>query len=182
MIRTKVLIPSDELSLNEKRAAKQAAINLGVAKAISRGIGGEGSLIARPPQNIADFTTPLEQWNTAPLLVVGNPYSVFQNQPNPLLANNKVVVWFGVICETAPIPVSLLNFRQGAAGGTTYAQFDMEQLVAELRTVGYFSEPIAYEPGEVLNITVTCRIATLLLARIQLMGYVIEPVGPTLSK
>lgn len=182
-IRTMVLIPKEDLSLGQVSGFKQAAIAKGIERALARGIAGsEDELVCRHAQNIADFGTALDQWNTAALAAVGTAYSVFQAIAAPALANNKVAVFYGVGIETAPNPVSLLNFRQGAAGGTTYAIYDCEQLNNGQRTEGYFSEPIWYDPSEVLNVTVTARIATALLARVQLYCYIIEPKGPIISR
>lgn len=179
--RIKTIIPRAELSLGDIRGLKDAAIATGLARAQRRlGLSPE-QLIVRQAQNIADFGTALDQWNTAALAVVGTAYSVFQAIAAPALATNKIAVFVGCGVETTPNPVSLLNFRQGAGGGTTYAQFDLERLNNLLEPEGYFSEPVIYEPNEVLNITVTARTATALLARIQLMCYIIEPPGQVIS-
>lgn len=179
--RIKTLIPAKELSLGQISEMKMRAIQTGLARAKNRLGLDPGQLVVREPQNIADFGAALEQWNTAALAVVGTAYSVFQAIAAPAVANNQVIVWVGVGVETTPIPASLLNFRQGAGGGTTYAQFDLERLVNLLEPEGYFSEPVIYEPNEVMNITVTARIATALLARVRLMGYIIEPPGQVIS-
>ncbi len=183
MQRTMVLIPKEDCTLGMVQEFKRAAIEKGIERAKTRGIAGsENELIVRHAENIADFGTALDQWNTAALAVVGTAYSVFQAIAAPALANNKVAVFYGVGIEAAPNPVSLLNFRQGAAGGTTYAVYDTEQLVNGLRPEGYFSEPIWYDPSDVMNITVTARIATAAAARIQLFCYIIEPKGPIISR
>ncbi len=184
MIRMKVIIPDSELSLSDMKMAKEMAIKKGIERALARGIAGnENELIARHAQNIADFGTAIEQWNTAALAVIGTAYSVFQAIAAPALANNKVAVFYKAGVETTGQPVSLLNFRQGAGGGTTYAVFDLEQLINQngLGVEGWFSEPVVYDPSEVMNITVTARIATALLARVQLGCFIIEPKGPTIS-
>lgn len=181
-MRIKTINLTEELSISDRAAARRAAIALGVKRAITRGLAGsEEGLIARQAENIADFGSAADQWLTGALNVLGTAYTVFNNIAAPALANNKVAVFFKVGVETAPMPVSLLSFRQGAAGGTTFAIFDLEQLINALSPDGYFSEPIVYEPAEVLNVTVTCRIATLLQARVQLGCYIIEPIGPTIS-
>jgi hypothetical protein len=181
-IRRKIIIASDELSISKKSDFKEAAIDLGIEVAVRRLGSTPDQLVVRHAQNIADFGTALDQWNTAALAVQGTAYSVFQAIAAPALANNKVAVFYGVGIGTPGQVVSLLNFRQGAGGGTTYAQFDLEQLQMEMRPVGFFSEPIVYEPSEVLNVTVVARIATGLLAGIILGCYIIEPAGPSISK
>ena len=181
-VRIKNVIPIHELTLGEISSAKREAIRTGISRAIDRRLAPvEERLIVRQAQNIADFGTALDQWNTAALAVVGTAYSVFQAIAAPVLANNKVAVFYRVGIQTAPNPVSLLSFRQGVVGGTTYAQLDLQQLNMGLATEGYFSEPIVYEPNEVLNITVTASIATAAAAQVILGCFIIEPMGPTIS-
>ncbi len=182
MLRTKILIPRSDLSLGQRKEIRDGARALAVRMAIAKAIGSsEDDLVVRPAENIADFATGIEQWNTSALVVLGNPYSVFPAAATPALANNKVAVFYGVGVETAPLPVSLLAFRQGAAGGTTFAIFDLEQLANELEPMGFFSEPVCYGPTDVLNISVIARIATGLLARVQLACYIAEGKATTLS-
>jgi len=175
------LIPTEELTLSDIKAFRGGAAEAGIAMAIKHSIGARDGLVVRAAENIADFTTTLDQWNTAALNVVGTNYTVFNGAANPTLAVNKVAVFYKVGIETAPNPVGLLSFRRGAAAGTTLAVFDTEQLVNKLTSDGYFSEPVVYGPQTVLNVVVMARIATLLLARVQLGCFIIEPVQQTIS-
>ncbi len=181
MLKTGItLIPTDELTLTDQRKYRQDALDS--AEIILRDkIGAIGDYIARPAQNIADFTTVLEQWNTAPLLVVGGAYSVFQAVAAPVLGNRQMAVFYKVGVETPGLPVSQIIFQEGAAGRTTYAVLDLEQLYCKVQTEGYLSEPVVYLPGSVLRITVICRIFTGVFCRVPLGCYIIEPAGPQIS-
>ena len=187
-VRMKVITPTENLTLTDRKAFVDAAIRLGIERALKRGLAGsENELVIRHLRCLADLGTALEAWLTAPLLVVNTPYSVFQAigavGVGVAVPNNNVFVFYKVGVNTPGVPmvVSLLNFAQGAAGGTTYALFDLQQLASQLIPEGYFSEPIVYEPNEVMLITATCAVVTNLPAEVPLGCLVIEPKGPVIS-
>ena len=174
------LIPVNEAQIVNEELQRARAEEAGFVRAIAAAIGGgkRANLISRDAQNTLDFGTATDQWNTTPLAVLNPAYSVFPVAAGvPVLAATKVAVFYRVGVETAPIPVSLLSFRLNAAAGSTLGVFDLEQLANKLEPVGYFSDPIVYGPLEGMNIVVTCRIVTALLARIQLGCLIIEPRG-----
>lgn len=176
------IIPKDELTLTDMRAFRDAAINAGIARAVALKIASTPKeLTVRCFENIFDAATALEQWNTAALAAVGTAYSCFQAVAAPTLAANKLAVFYKVGVETVPIPVSLLTFRSGGAAGNITSEFDLEQLINGEVTEGYFSEVQVIDPQRQFAIQVTCRIATAALARIQLGGFIIEPVGQRIA-
>ena len=178
------LIPISDLTLTDRSNLRKQAIERGIARAVvTKVIAREDEAKVRHLQNIVDIPLiVLDQWNTNPLVgPLGTVQSVFQAVAAPQLANNRLAVFYKVAVTTAPIPVSTLAFREGAAAGTTYAIFDLEQLDGCLEPIGYFSEPVVYDPLRVMNIVATCRIITNLPARVILGCYIIEPGGPTIS-
>jgi len=183
-IRKKTLIPIEELTLSDRKNFLLDAQREGISRAITAGFAtSEAGLNIRHAQLTQDFgsAAALNFWNTTALAAVGTAYSVFPAAATPAVPNNQIMVFYGAGCSTAPLPVSLLAFRQGVGGGTTYAVFDMEQLINQLRPQGLFSEPIVYVRNEVMNITVICRILTNLPANVQLGCYVVEALGATVS-
>lgn len=128
-------------------------------------------------QPIADFGSALDQWNTAALVAVGIAYSCHQAVGAPVMAANRLAVYYKVGIETVALPVSRLIFRQNAVAGNIVAEFDLEQLVNRLETDGWFSEPVVIDPNQAHAVQVLCRIATGVLARVQLGCYIIEPGG-----
>lgn len=177
----KQLIPTDELTLTDKATFRRQAIERGIARAVAvKAIAGPDQCVVRHADPVADFGMAAGGWLTNALAVVGTQYSVF-NALTPTLANNRVAVFYAVAIETFPIPVNILAFREGAVAGTTYAQFDLEQLVTMQQQLGYFSEPVVYDPQRVLNVVATCRIATAAAARVWMGCYIIEPGGPVIS-
>jgi len=176
-----VLIQKEDLTQTERRNFRSAALEAGIVKAINAGIGSRGQLTNRGFEPVRDAGALLNQWNTAAMAAVGIEYSCFQAIPAPTLAANKVAVFYMVSIETVPPPVSLLRCRYGGAAGNLAFEFDMEQLNAAQELIGYFSEPFVVGPTGIFAINVMCRTATLVLARVILGGYIIEPLGQTLS-
>lgn len=176
------VIPVRELTLSEKTSTRSLAIAAGVQRALAKAIVGDPSeLVIRNFENILDAGTALEQWNTAALTVVGTAYTCFQAVAAPILAVNKLAVFYKVGVETIPCPVSLLTFRTGGAAGNIIAEFDLEQLVNGDEIEGYFSAPVIIDPNTVFAIQATARIATGALARVTLGALIFEPKGQRIS-
>lgn len=204
------ILPIDGLSLSQQSEYKMKAIAAGLARATEKGIGVIGndeipgygsigttsakaaaileklrsgwvprSMDIRDFQNILDAGTALDQWNTAALAVVGTNYSCFQAIAAPTMGNNKLAVFYGVNIETVPGPVSRLTFRSG--GGNNLAMFDLEPLYTQDRQAGFFTEPVVIDPTITFAALVMARIATGVLARVQLGAFIVEPAGQTIA-
>ena len=132
-------------------------------------------------QPIADAGTAVDQWNTAALAVLGTAYQVTGNIAAPVLANNKRIVFYKCGVETVPLPVSRLLFRKGGATGNVLGVFDLEQIINHQNIEGYFSEPVIIDVGLTFAVQVLARIATGVLARVQLGALVAEPPGNTVA-
>jgi hypothetical protein len=59
--------------------------------------------------------------------------------------------------------------------------FDLEQIINHQNVEGYFSEPVVVGPAITYAIQVLCRIATGVLARMQVGSFVIEPAGQVVA-
>lgn len=176
------IIPKDELSISKMEEYRAKALAAAIDRIVNKLGGAPREYETRMWQNILDAPgAPLEQWNTAALAVVGNPYSVFQNQPVVALANNKFAVFYGIAIETAPCPVSRLTFRVGAIAGNVLAEFDLERIINATTVEGYFSQPVPIDPGQTFACQVTCRIATGAIARVQLWNMVIDTAGSVIA-
>jgi len=204
------LNPSAMMSLTDQKEYRMRAVAAGIARAFSKSIGSMSdvptvvpggneranaakilahlkagnavpSVDVREFQPILDAGTALDQWNTAALAVVGNAYSCFQAVAAPALAANKIAIFYKVGVETVPMPVSRLIFRVAAAAGNIQAEFDLEQIANQLETIGFFSEPVVFDNSQAFAAQVLCRIATGVLARVQLGGLIVEPTGQTIA-
>jgi hypothetical protein len=176
----KYLLPIDDLTLADTRKLRHDAVMAGIARAVAtRAIPSAEEALIRDADPVTDFGMAAGGWLTAALAVVGTQYSVM-NALTPTLANNRVAVFYGVWLEAIPVAANLLSFREGAAAGSTYAMFNLEQLTARQQLAGYFSEPVTYDPQRVMNIVVTARVVAA-AQRIGLMCFIIEPRGPVVS-
>jgi len=137
------------------------------------------SIDVREPQPTLDFACVIDDWQSAALAAVNTFYTIFNGVVTPTLNAVRIAVWYGVAVETAGFPVSRLTWRSGGAAGNIIAEFDLEQLINRLESIGFFSEPVIFDPTLPYSGTVRCRIATALLARVQPMGFIIEPAGTT---
>lgn len=176
------IVPKDDTTITDRKAFRQAAREAGLARAVEKLGMSRDEFCVRQLLNIVDAGSALEQWNT-PLLAapIGTAYSVFQAAAPVTLANNKVAVFYGIAIETAPVPVARLIFRLGGVLGNVIAEFDLEQIVNADTVEGYFNEPICIDPTTIFDIQVTARVATGAIARIQLMNFLIEPVGQIIA-
>ncbi len=177
------LLPKDEVTLTDLKAFRTAAVEAGIERALFlRMVTSKEELNVRQFENIFDVAAALDQWNTAALAAVGTAYSVFQAVAAPTLAANKLAVFYGVGIETVPFPVSLLTFRDGPAAGNIRAEFDLERMVNSESQEGFFSEPVVIDPNRQFAVQVTARIATGVLARVQLFCLIVEPAGQRISR
>ncbi len=139
----------------------------------------------READNVVDFGTAAGGWLTMPLLVAGNLYSVFATAVpaalTPQLATTRVAICYRISVETVGFPVDQISFREGAAAGTTKAVYDLEGLASCLKPDGFLSQPVVYDPQDVLNIVVRCRIVTGAQARVRIGTFIIERGGGVIS-
>ena len=173
------IIPKDECTLTEMKSFREKAMAAGVARASSKLGQRADELTVLQMSQIVDVAAALEQWNTAALAVLGNQYSVFQagGAGAPVLAQNRLLVFYGIAIETFPCPVSRLTIRSGGIAGNILAEYDLEQIVNADTVEGYFDQPVCIDPTMTFAVQVTCRIATGLIARVQLKNWLILPAG-----
>ena len=103
--------------------------------------------------------TALDSWLTAALAVVGTFYTCFQAVVAPQLAQDKLLVCYGISIDSAtvPLPVSRVVFRRGGAAGNIIAQYDLEEMEVRQNVDAYFSEPVVIDPQQAFAIQVRCR-------------------------
>jgi hypothetical protein len=197
------IVPADLMTISDMKSYRCAALAAGVKRCWEKAIGTpqpdwENLSLAQtqariekgewPSQlDVLDFHnllhagTALDQWNTPALAAAGTEYSLFQAVPVPAAALrlNKIVVFYGVTVETVPNPISKIVFRRNAAAGILQAEFDVEPLAVMERIMGFFSEPVVWDNNTLYVANAMARIATGVLARVQLMNFVFEPAGVT---
>ncbi len=178
----KFIIPIGDTTKEKRSWFKEQSIKAGMERALAtKVVARESEALVRAPEPVIDFGMAAGGWLAPAMGAIGTAVTVFNGVAAPQLANNRVVVWYGCFVEAIPFPANLLIFREGAAGGSTYGLFEMSEMAARNETVGYFSEPIWYDPQRVMLIQWTPRIVAAAGARLGLMGFIIEPKGATVS-
>jgi hypothetical protein len=142
------------------------------------------SIDIREPQPFADFGCTVDDWQTPALIAINTFYTIFNGVVTPTLNAVRIAVWYGVAVETAGFPVSRLTWRSGGAAGNIIAEFDLEQLVNRLENIGFFSEPVVFDPTLPYSGTVRARALaggapSGVFCRVQPMGFIAEPAGTT---
>ena len=192
-----VLVLQDSLSLTDRKDYAVRALKALMTRAIGKNLGSDADLakimagqlpttldVREFQLNILDLVAPpvVDQWRTAPLVApVGTAYSCFQAVVSPQMQNNRIAVFFKVAVEDVPLPVSRIIFRKGGVGGNIMAVFDLEFLSFAQNPVGYFSEPVAFDPSDVFAIQVITRIATGVFARVILGAWTCEGKGGVIA-
>lgn len=196
-----LLQPIDTLTLSDQKEYRLKALAAGLSRAAFKKIGSVGDNLASPAaaysliqsggwpesldcreaQPILDFGCALDQWNTAALAVVGTAYSALQAIAAPVLAANRIAVFYKIGIETVPMPISRVIIRSGGAAGNIIGVFDTEQLINHQQQVGFFSEPVVIDPTTTFAVQVLARIATSVLADVQLGCLIFEPAGTTIA-
>jgi hypothetical protein len=148
------------------------------------------AIIARNADYVTDFVPVATQaglagWLTMPMTAVAGMYSVFANNVpaalTPQVPNNQAWVFYGIevlLADAAGETVSFIQFGVGQANNRR-AQFGLEELYGTQNCVGYFSQPVCYDPQEIANVQIRARVATGVGARIALLTFVAEPTQQT---
>ena len=136
-------------------------------------------LVTGPARTDFVVATALDTMVTAALAAVGIAYSCFQAVAAPQLLINRLVVFYGVSINTAPLPVSWLLFRTGGALGNVEAMFDLQTQETRLEFDAYFSEPIVFDPQQVFAAQVLASIALAAPAQVHLHNFLFGPAGQT---
>jgi len=177
----KYLILADDLTEAQKQGRRDKCIHDTLERAVKLNvIGSEPEALVRHPDTVADFAMAVGGWVSAAFAAVGTLVSIF-NALNPAVAGNRMVVFYGLWVDSLPLAASQLIFREGVNAGSTYAQFSLEEMAAARSLRAFFSEPVWYDPLRVMNVVLNPRIIAG-TQRIGLMGFVIEPKGPTVSQ
>ena len=192
-----VLVLQDSLSLTDRKDYAVRALKALMTRAIGKNLGSDADLakimagqlpttldVREFQLNVLDLVAPpvVDQWRTAPLAApIGTAYSCFQAVISPQMQNNRIAVFFKIAVEDVPLPVSRIIFRKGGVGGNIIAVFDLEFLSFAQNPVGYFSEPVVFDPSDVFAIQVITRIATGVFARVILGAWTCEGKGGVIA-
>ncbi|MFA5401492.1 MAG: hypothetical protein WC359_13665 [Dehalococcoidia bacterium] len=148
------------------------------------------AIIVRDADYVVDFVPAatavgLTGWLSMPMVAIAGMYSVFANNVpaalTPQVPNNQAVVFYGIdvlLADMAGETVTFIQFGVGAANNRR-AQFDLEGLYGGQAATGYFSQPVYYDPQEIMNVQIRARVATGVGARVRLATFIAEPIQQT---
>ena len=148
------------------------------------------AIIVRDADYVTDFILPnaiigLAGWLSMPLAAIAGMYALFASSVpgivTPTVLNNQAVVFYGVdilLADAAAENVTQIIFGVGQANNRR-AQFDLEGLYPHQAVSGFFSQPVCYDPQEIMNVQIRARIATGVGARVRLATLVAEPTQQT---
>ena len=186
-------VPTNELTLTDRKMFIAAAIDKGVDRAIRLGMAStKEELVVREAFPHADLgLAATNGWLTDDYLSMVIPAanawcSAFSAGALPgtqfQLGNNQIAVFYKFAdVEAAPV-VNAVRFRLGAAGATTLGSFFVQlPTMAKIEPDIYFTEPIVYDPQSWLYIEIypTGNIGG--QEHIPFGCFIIEPTGGTVS-
>lgn len=100
----------------------------------------------------------------------------------PIIPINRLLGFYKIVINDPNPVVDQITFRLGPAGGSALGIFDLTSLRAEMENIGFFKEPIIYEPNEGFFVTFWTRLAKAAPGEdISFGALICEVVGQTIS-
>lgn len=181
-------LPVDELTKAEMRNFRVRAKSDAIAEGLRLALGSnEKELVVRNIMPATDMGAPAGSGYTNEVFVTGaiavNTWtSVYNTAAVAQLGNRKVLVIYSIFNATALPTITAVRFRLGLTGTSTLGVVDTEPLIdVKLTPECYLSEPIVYTKDQWMDIQCYARVAIPVGERLGFRGYVVEPVGETLS-
>jgi hypothetical protein len=188
------LVPTNELTLGDIKKFRGDAIRAGIDAAMAHGLArSESELVVRNALPNTDF--PLGWWQEEyrnPVIAAagwGCPFDLNAVGGGvlpgnaPALANTKVAVFYKFADYTAIPVVTGVRFRVGGTGATTRGTFHIQiDTNSKIEPDVYFTEPIVYEPTDIVYIELYYTAALGVGAETFAFGcFIIERLGANVS-
>lgn len=183
-------IPTNELSVTDRKNFAIGAKRAGIARALALGIARvEEELVVREAHPGTDFSDPAGAgWTNEYYITPGGAGAlVWALAPDgaapPQLARNKVAAFYKIMDAAEDPVVTAVRFRVGLTGATTKASFFIQPFIdIKLEPEVYLTEPVVYDPEQYLFIEFYGRAATAVGGEELSFGcFIVEPVGGTIS-
>lgn len=186
------LIPTNELTLGDIKNFRIGAVEAGITRALALGLARtKEELVVRTALPFTDFGNGAVGWvleqYAGPIIAAAGWGSVFSAGAlpanAPTLANSKVAVFYKFANWSGAPLMTGIRFRVGGTGATTKASFYFQDIIgAKLEADMYFSEPVVYDPQDVVYIEGYYQAAV--AAGAELFGFgtfLIERAGANIS-
>jgi len=176
-------IPTNELSLADRKSFINGAIEKGILRAVDKLGVARNELIVREAHPLTDFPG---AWTTeyyvSPAIAAvgwgwaGNGVAV------GVLPVGRVAVFYKA-ADADPAPAfTAVRFRLGPTGATTIASFFFQLIIDnKIESDFYFSEPVIYDPQDNVFIQAYSRIAVHAAEELSFGCFIIEKVGAVVS-
>jgi hypothetical protein len=183
-------IPTNELSLADRKSFVAGAIRAGIDRALALGIARvEQELVWREAHPGTDFTDPAGSgWTNEYYVTPGGAGALAwalapDTAAAPQLGRTKVAVFYKIMDAAEDPVVTAVRFRVGATGATTKASFFIQEFIdIKLEPEVYLSQPVVYDPEDWLYIEFYGRAATAVGGEELGFGcFIVERVGGTVS-
>jgi len=183
-------VPTNELSLTDRKNFAIGAKRAGIARALALGIARtEQELVIREAHPGTDFTNPAGSgWTNEYYITPGAAgalaWALAPDTGNPpQLGRNQVAAFYKIMDAAEDPVVTAVRFRVGLTGATTKASFFIQQFIdIKLEPEVYLTEPVVYDPEDWLFIEFYGRAATALAGEELSFGcFIVERVGGTIS-
>jgi hypothetical protein len=186
------VVPTNELTLSDIRQFKTDGIKAGITRALALGLARtEQELVVRTALPFTDFGNGAVGWTlenySGPIIAAAGWGSVFNAGAlpanAPVLANSKIAVFYKFANWSAAPTITGIRFRIGGTGATTKAMYYLQlETGAKLEPDVYFSEPVVYDPQDVVYIEAYYNAAVAAGAEQFAFGcYLIERLGANIS-
>lgn len=186
-------LATNELTLTDIKQFRGQAVEAGINRALGAGIARtREELVVRDALPFTDFGAGAVGWTLTdsyrgPVIAAagwGSPFNAGALPVNaPTLAVNKVAVFFK-FADYTPIPlVAGERYRVGGTGASTRAAFQTQLVTgAKIEPDHYYSEPVVYDPQDVVYLELMYTGAVVAGAEMFAYGaFIIERVGATIS-
>jgi len=185
------IVPTNELTLTDIKQFRSAAIESGIIRALALGLARtRDELIVRYALPGTDFGIAtgwaIEQYRN-PVIAAAGWGSVFDTGAvpafAPTLANSKVAVFWKFADYSINPAITAVRFRVGGTGATTKAVFFLQlETGAKLEPDVYFTEPVVYDPQDVVYIEAYYGLPVAALGESFAFGaFVVERAGANVS-
>jgi len=185
------IVPTNELTLSDIKTFRAAAVESGIIRALALGLArSREELVVRHALPGTDFGVAtgwtIEQYRNPVIAAAGwgSPFDTGALPAfAPTLANSKVAVFYKFADYTAAPVISGVRFRVGGTGATTKATFFMQlETGAKLEPDVYFTEPVTYDPQDVVYIEAYYTAGVAALGETFAFGcFIVERLGANVS-
>lgn len=176
-------IPTNELSLADRKAYITAAIEAGIKRAEEKLGLGRNELVVREAHPLIDLVGAYAlDYYVSPAIVATGWGWAGNGAAVGVIPIGRVAVFYKCADADANPAFTAVRFQLGPTGATTLATFFFQLPVDnKMESDFYFSEPVIYDPQDNVLIQAYSRIAAHAAEELSFGCFIIEKVGAVVS-